>query len=77
MDMGDFCSGRCVRILIRVARVNNLALHMHIASASHIGKEAAASKYCIDFAAMVSNGGILPSQASVHRHLHRSYSYTT
>ena len=44
MDMGDFCSGRCVRIRTRVAHVNNLALHMRIASASHISKEAAALK---------------------------------
>ena len=41
---GGFCSRRCVRILTRVARVNNLALRMRIA----------ASGYCIDFAAMAS-----------------------
>ena len=51
---GGFCSRPCVHILTRVARVNNLALLMHIASASHIGKGAAASRYCINSAAMAS-----------------------
>ena len=43
----------CVRILTCVARVNNLFLRMRIASASHIGEEAAASRYCI---ALCRNG---------------------
>ena len=43
-----------MRILTRVARINNLASLMRIASVSHIGKGAAASRYCIDFAAMAS-----------------------